>query len=242
MQTHITSIGGDMPASLQFEMRHLEDKYRNHILTMACTLVSLVDLRDSYTGGHSTRVADYCRPIALQMQLSDRETETIIMAASLHDIGKIGVPEHILRKPEKLTEEEFEYVRKHPEFGWMVLRGVEGFEEIGQMLLHHHERLDRSGYPGGLRGSEIPLGARIIAVADSFDAISTERPYRKAASAERAAEELRRCAGIQFDPQVVEAFVVYLQRQYPEIGRTAENVTSEWTVSTPNERGTIHAA
>ena len=148
----------------------------------------------------------------------------------------------MLLKPGKLTEEEFEYIRKHSEFGWMVLRNLEGMEEPSLMLLHHHERLDGSGYPGGLRGSEIPLGARIIAVADSFDAISTERPYRKAASAERAAEELRRCAGIQFDPQVVEAFVVYLQRQYPEIGRTAENVTSEWTVSTPNERGTIHAA
>jgi HD-GYP domain-containing protein (c-di-GMP phosphodiesterase class II) len=146
----IICTDGDMPASVQFEMRHLEDKYRDQILTMACTLVSLVDLRDSYTGGHSTRVADYVRPIALQMQLTDREIETVIMAASLHDIGKIGVPEHILRKPGKLTEEEFEYIRKHPEFGWMVLRGVDGFEEVGEMMLHHHERLDGRGYPGGL--------------------------------------------------------------------------------------------
>jgi HD-GYP domain-containing protein (c-di-GMP phosphodiesterase class II) len=215
----IISADADMPASVQFEMRHLEDKYRDQILTMACTLVSLVDLRDSYTGGHSTRVADYVRPIALQMQLTDREIETVIMAASLHDIGKIGVPEHILRKPGKLTEEEFEYIRKHPEFGWMVLRGVDGFEEVGEMMLHHHERLDGGGYPGGLSGDEIPLGARIIAVADSFDAISSDRPYRKAAPPEEAAAELCRCAGTQFDPDVVEAFMVHLKRRYPEITR-----------------------
>jgi HD-GYP domain-containing protein (c-di-GMP phosphodiesterase class II) len=221
MHADIVSAGADMPGFLQFEMRHLEDKYRNQILTMACTLVSLVDLRDSYTGGHSTRVADYCRPMALQLQLSDRETETLIMAASLHDIGKIGVPEHILRKPGKLSEEEFEYIRKHPEFGWMVLRGVEGFEDIGQMLLHHHERFDGAGYPAGLCGDEIPLGARIIAVADSFDAITSDRPYRKAASVEQAAEELQRCAGTQFDPQVVEASMVHLRRQYPEIESSA---------------------
>src|SRR5438552_18864215 len=98
------SMDPEAPALAQFEMRHLEDKYRNQILTMASTLVSLVDLRDSYTGGHSTRVAGYSRPMALQLQLSDRETETIIMAASLHDIGKIGVPENILTKPGKLTE------------------------------------------------------------------------------------------------------------------------------------------
>src|SRR5688572_3656470 len=134
------STRGDIPAFVQFELRHLEDKYREQILTMACTLVSLVDLRDSYTGGHSTRVAGYSHTMALELHLSDRETEMIVMGASLHDVGKIGVPEHILRKPGKLTDEEFEYIKKHPEFGWMVLRGVEGFEEISQMLLHRHGR------------------------------------------------------------------------------------------------------
>jgi HD-GYP domain-containing protein (c-di-GMP phosphodiesterase class II) len=212
MGSNTLSTGTDMAAFLQFEMRHLEDKYRNQILTMACTLVSLVDLRDSYTGGHSTRVAAYTRSMAVQLGLSDRDTEAVVMAASLHDIGKIGVPEHILRKPGRLTDEEFEYIRKHPEFGWMVLRGVEGFEEISLMLLHHHERLDGRGYPGGLVGDEIPLGARIIAVADSFDAITSDRPYRRAASPEKAAAELERCAGTQFDPDVAQAFVIHLNR------------------------------
>ena len=201
-------------ALLNFEMRHLEDKYRNQVLTMACTLVSLVDLRDSYTGGHSTRVADYSRRMALELQLSDRDAEMVIMAASLHDIGKIGVSEAILRKPGKLTDEEFEDIRKHPEFGWMVLRGVEGFEEVSQLLLHHHERFDGGGYPGGLRREEIPLGSRIIAVADSFDAMTSNRPYRKAGSAEAASKELVRCAGTQFDPAVVEAFMPYLNCTY----------------------------
>ena len=213
-------------ALLNFEMRHLEDKYRNQVLTMACTLVSLVDLRDSYTGGHSTRVADYSRRMALELQLSDRDTETVIMAASLHDIGKIGVPEAVLRKPGKLTEEEFEAIKKHPEFGWMVLRGVEGFEEISLLLLHHHERLDGRGYPGGLRGEEIPFGARIITVADSFDAMTTNRPYRKAGSTEAAAKELLRCAGTQFDPVVVEAFMPYLNH-------TSLNLTDAVGIDTP---------
>ena len=213
-------------ALLNFEMRHLEDKYRNQVLTMACTLVSLVDLRDSYTGGHSTRVADYSRRMALELQLSDRDTETVIMAASLHDIGKIGVPEAVLRKPGKLTEEEFEAIKKHPEFGWMVLRGVEGFEEISLLLLHHHERLDGRGYPGGLRGEEIPFGARIITVADSFDAMTTNRPYRKAGSPEAAAKELLRCAGTQFDPVVVEAFMPYLNH-------TSLNLTDTVGIDTP---------
>ena len=129
------STDPEAPALAQFEMRHLEDKYRNQVLTMACTLVSLVDLRDSYTGGHSTRVAEYSRRMVLELQLSDRDAEMVIMAGSLHDIGKIGVSEAILRKPGRLTDEEFEEIKKHPEFGWMVLRGVEGFEEISHAKL-----------------------------------------------------------------------------------------------------------
>src|SRR5205085_10867918 len=116
--------------------------YRNQVLTMACTLVSLVDLRDSYTGGHSTRVAEYSRRMALELQLSDRDAEIVIMAASLHDIGKIGVSEAILRKPGKLTDEEFEDIRQHLEVGWMALRGVQGFEEISQLPLHDSEAFD----------------------------------------------------------------------------------------------------
>ncbi len=173
---------------------------------MACTLVSLIDLRDRYTGGHSSRVAAYCRNTAIRLGLTDTEVESIELASSLHDIGKIGVPDHVLLKTGRLTEEEFEWIKRHPECGWLALRNVEGLEQESLMVLHHHERMDGRGYPGGLRGSEIPLGSRIITVADSFDAMTTDRPYRPALPRDNAIAELVRCSGPQFDPDVVTAF------------------------------------
>ena len=113
----------------------------------------------------------------------------------------------MLLKPGKLTDEEFDSIKRHPEYGWMALRNVEGFEQESLMVLHHHERLDGGGYPAGLRGSEIPLGSRIIAVADSFDALTTDRPYRPGRDQLAALQEIMRCAGTQFDPAVVDAFV-----------------------------------
>jgi HD-GYP domain-containing protein (c-di-GMP phosphodiesterase class II) len=195
-----------LPPVARFHISKLEDKYREQVLAMASTLVSLLDLKDCYTGGHSTRVATYSRLIALELNLDETEMETIVMAASLHDIGKIGVPDHILLKPGKLTTEEFEHIKKHSEFGWMVLRNIEGFEEASMMLLHHHERFGGGGYPGDLQGHQIPLGARIIAVGDTFDAITTDRSYRAGRSEEEAIAEIVRCKQKQFDPIVVDAF------------------------------------
>jgi HD-GYP domain-containing protein (c-di-GMP phosphodiesterase class II) len=195
----------------QYRIAQLEEDYRQQTLAMACSLISLIDLRDRYTGGHSARVANYVRGITVQMGLPDGEVENIVLAASLHDIGKIGVPDHVLLKPGKLTDDEFEWIRKHPEWGWMAVRNVEGFQDAALLLLHHHERLDGNGYPGRLKGSEIPLGSRLIAVADSFDALTTNRPYRPGRSAEEALVELRRCCGNQFDPEAVEAFSVSLE-------------------------------
>jgi HD-GYP domain-containing protein (c-di-GMP phosphodiesterase class II) len=195
----------------QFRIAQLEEEYKQQTLAMACSLISLIDLRDRYTGGHSARVANYVRGITVQMGIAENEAENIVLAASLHDIGKIGVPDHVLLKPGKLTEEEFEWIRKHPEFGWMAVRNVEGFQDAALLLLHHHERLDGKGYPGGLKGSAIPLGARMIAVADSFDALTTNRPYRAGRSADEALHEIRRCAGPQFDPEVVNAFCASME-------------------------------
>ncbi|HSU88473.1 MAG TPA: HD-GYP domain-containing protein [Terriglobia bacterium] len=195
------------PVPTRFQSIKMTDSSREQMLSMASMLVSLVDLRDCYTGGHSTRVAEYSHRIALEMGLGDEETEMLLLAASLHDVGKIGVPDHILLKPGRLTEDEFEYIKKHAEFGWMVLRTLEGFEEPSLVLLHHHERFDGGGYPGQLAGTRIPLGARIVAVADTYDALTTNRPYRNCRSHEEAITEIARCSKTQFDPNCVDAFI-----------------------------------
>jgi HD-GYP domain-containing protein (c-di-GMP phosphodiesterase class II) len=189
-----------------YRIAELEDRAAQQTLTMATSLISLIDLRDRYTGGHSSRVARYCRQTAIQMNLGHEETEEIVLAAALHDIGKIGVPDRVLLKQGSLDDEEFEWIRKHPEFGWIAVRNVDGFQQASLMVLHHHERWDGKGYPGNLMRTEIPFGATIITVADSFDALTTDRPYRKGHSQDDALRELVRCSGTQFNPDVVKAF------------------------------------
>jgi HD-GYP domain-containing protein (c-di-GMP phosphodiesterase class II) len=190
----------------QYRIALLEQQCHQQTLAMATSLVSLIDLRDRYTGSHSARVAAYVQSIAVQMCLSDEETETSVFAASLHDIGKIGVPDHVLLKPGSLTNEEFAWVRKHPEWGWMALHNVDGFKEAALLVLHHHESLDGRGYPSRLRGREIPLGSRLITVADAYDALTTDRPYRPGRTRHDALTELQRCSGTQFDAEVIDAF------------------------------------
>jgi HD-GYP domain-containing protein (c-di-GMP phosphodiesterase class II) len=207
-----TSLARSVPQDTHYRIAELEERSQQQTLAMATSLVSLIDLRDRYTGGHSQRVAKYVRGIAMQMCLPDDETEMIVFAASLHDIGKIGVPDHILLKPGALTDDEFEWIRKHPEWGWMAIRNVDGFQEAALLILHHHERLDGRGYPSRLRGNEIPLGSRIIAVADSYDALTTNRPYRTARTRVEALNELLRCRHTQFDAEVVNAFSASLER------------------------------
>src|SRR5262249_46045972 len=141
-----------------FRIAELEDRAAQQTLTMACTLVSLIDLRDHYTGGHSSRVAGYCRDIAVRLGLAQDATEEVVLAATLHDIGKIGVPDRVLLKQGPLDDEEFEWIQKHPEWGWAAIRNVDDFRRASLLILHHHERLDGAGYPGNLRGTEIPLG------------------------------------------------------------------------------------
>jgi HD-GYP domain-containing protein (c-di-GMP phosphodiesterase class II) len=189
----------------------LEKGSSKEMWAISRTLMEALHLKDKYTGGHGLRVGVFAEQIAWALNLSEFDTQEIVVAATLHDIGKLGIPESILLKKEPLTSAEWAIVRRHPEFGWWTLRHIEQLEKVGLMLLHHHEHFHGGGYPMGLAGSEIPLGARIISVADAYDAMTTNRPYRKAMSQEAAVEELMRFKGTQFDPLIVEAFLSNLR-------------------------------
>ncbi|APC09386.1 HD-GYP domain-containing protein [Neomoorella thermoacetica] len=179
---------------------------RNLQLTTAALLEAL-QMRDQYTGWHSRQVAIYARRIAASLGLSPYHQECLYLAGLLHDIGKIGVDDACLNKPGMLTPEEWQNIRRHPGLGYKIIRKVTSREEvIARAVLYHHERYDGRGYPRGLKGTSIPLEARILSVADCFDAMTTDRVYRPALSPAEAVKELMRCAGSQFDPGIVEVF------------------------------------
>lgn len=169
-------------------------------------LTAAIDAKDPYTRGHSERVAALSKQIALAYGLDETESERIRTAGIVHDVGKIGVPERVLCKPGKLDDEEFALIKLHPEIGHRILKGVTLLEHTLPGVLHHHERFDGRGYPHRLAGESIPLQARIIGIADTFDAMSSSRSYRPAMPREKVLAEIARCAGSQFDPAVVQAF------------------------------------
>jgi diguanylate cyclase (GGDEF)-like protein len=171
----------------------------------AASLAKAVDARDAYTGSHSARVSAMAGRVAARLGLDDETIELTRLAASLHDVGKLAIPEELLRKPSGLTDSERLVLQRHPQIGFRMLDGL-GVDPVAEWVLHHHERWDGGGYPSGLSGDSIPLGARIIFVADAFDAMTSERVYRDKLSDEEALEEIQRCAGAQFDPDVVDAF------------------------------------
>ncbi len=169
-------------------------------------LTSAIDAKDEYTAGHSDRVARVSVTLATRLGLDKQLRETIYLAGLLHDIGKIGIDDHVLKKPGELTEEEYEHIKTHPQLGHDILKGVQQLEKVLPMVLHHHEAWDGSGYPHGLKGKETPLMARIMAVADAFDAMSSDRPYRRGMPDEKLDGILRGGAGSHWDPDVVDAF------------------------------------
>jgi len=190
--------------------KSLSDLYMRTIMTLAAT----IDARDHYTRRHSVMVAKYSVAIAEAMKLPPERVEIIRQAANLHDIGKIGVHDFILLKPGKLTDEEWEEIKLHSVKGAEILEPLVVFlNGVIDMVKQHHERYDGKGYPGQYRDGEIDIGARIMAVADSFDAMLSERPYRKAYSKKKAVEELRENSGTQFDPKIVEAFLEVLSKE-----------------------------
>jgi diguanylate cyclase (GGDEF)-like protein len=171
----------------------------------AASLAKAVDARDAYTGSHSERVSEMAARVATKIGLDAEQVELTRLAGSLHDLGKLAIPEEILRKPGELTDSERLVLERHPQIGFRMLDSL-GVDPVAETVLHHHERWDGAGYPDGKSGEEIPLGARIIFVADAFDAMTTDRVYRPKRSAEEALAELERCAGTQFDPTIVAAF------------------------------------
>ncbi|MCH0569640.1 HD-GYP domain-containing protein [Streptomyces sp. MUM 136J] len=175
-------------------------------------LVQAVDLKDGYTRGHSERVGQASVMIARELGMDDRRVEVLRFAGILHDVGKLGVPTRLLRKDGPLTPEERRVIELHPEYGHEIVRGISFLGEARSAILHHHERLDGKGYPHGLAGPRIPEPARVVAVADAFDAMTSTRSYRRARPVAAALEELRRCAGAQFDPRMVDALVRALGR------------------------------
>lgn len=189
---------------------------RRDLVRVSEALIEAVEAKDAYTGGHLRRVSEYAVAVGEKLGLRGRDLETLHYASLLHDVGKLGVPESVLRKEGPLDSHETGLMRQHPEIGARMLERLELLRAAAPLVLHHQERFDGSldgqhpGYPGGIAGEQIPLGARIIAVVDAFDAMTTTRPYREALPQEQAAKVLRRERGRQFDPQVVDAFLDYL--------------------------------
>ncbi len=178
------------------------DAYKTTIKTLAAT----IDAKDPYTRGHSQRVMEYALLTGANLSLSPEEMETLEYAGILHDIGKISIDTTILNKPGSLTEAEWEIIQEHSTIGANLLRGISFLEKASELVLYHHERFDGKGYPTGLKGDALPLGARIIAVADAFDSMTTDRSYRAAMTVDQAIKELKRCSGDQFCPVAVKAF------------------------------------
>ncbi|MGN0005861.1 MAG: HD domain-containing phosphohydrolase [Candidatus Gastranaerophilaceae bacterium] len=184
-------------------MKDLKELFYKTIKSISCAL----DAKDPYTHGHSLRVTLYSLILASKLGLTDSALEEIETAGLLHDIGKIGIPQSILCKTSKLTDEEFEIMKDHTGQGAKMIQNVKKLRAVASWLKSHHERWDGRGYPCGLKGTEIPLFARVIALADTYDAMTSTRPYRKALPHEVAIQEIKRCSGVQFDPELAEIFI-----------------------------------
>jgi diguanylate cyclase (GGDEF)-like protein len=184
----------------------------------AASLAKAVDARDTYTGSHSERVGELAAKVATRLGLPAEQVELTRLAGSLHDLGKLAIPEEILRKPGALTDSERLVLERHPQIGFRMLDSL-GVDPVADLVLHHHERWDGTGYPDGLRGEQIPLSARIIFVTDAYDAMTSDRIYRPKRSVQAALAELERCAGTQFDPGIVAAFAEELE-QLPSLEAT----------------------
>ncbi|NUP98826.1 MAG: HD domain-containing protein [Armatimonadetes bacterium] len=230
LETIASQIGVAIDNSRLFqrEQRHARDladaldELRSTYDDTLAALSGALDLRDNETEGHARRVTRYSVRIAEALGIRGQEMVDIERGALMHDIGKIGVPDAILLKPGKLTDEEWAVMRTHPQLGWQMIKNIRFLAGAAPIVLHHHERFDGDGYPGRLKQQDIPLGARIFAIADTFDAMTSDRPYRKALPYEVARQEIERCAETQFDPMVVSAFQSISEEEWAAIRDTVE--------------------
>jgi len=201
----LVSVGSTAAMAIENTKLHqsVVDGYKSTIRALAAA----IDAKDPYTRGHSQRVTEYALWGGVSIPMSQGELGLLEYAGILHDIGKIGMPDSILRKPGRLTPQEWDMVRRHPVIGANIINDIPFLEQARKLVLHHHEKYDGTGYPDGLVGNDIPIGARLLAVADSFDSMTSDRSYRAALSANRALNELHKCSGTQFCSVAVEAFV-----------------------------------
>ena len=214
-ENHLEELVEQRTVELDRALNSLEGAYRSTLKALTAAL----ETRDSETHGHSERVVSYSLRLGREYGLSSEDMKSLEFGSLLHDIGKIGVPDSILRKPGKLTEEEWVRMREHPLHGQQILRGIEFLQGAARVVAQHHEKWDGSGYPLGLRGDDVDVCARIFAVADAFDAITSDRVYRRGKTYEAAAQELDDWAGRQFDPKVVEAFHRVPKEDWEELHR-----------------------
>src|SRR3954466_4059891 len=220
----LTAIVQSQNAELASLNKGLERLVEQRTTNLLDGMVAVLDYRDTETQWHSRRVSRFTRRIAEQMGINDvSELRTIEMGVPLHDIGKIGVRDAVLLKPGPLDQDEWVEMREHPRLGWALLQRIEFLRDASVIVLQHQERYDGRGYPTGLRGEQIVIGARLFAVADTYDAITSDRPYRKAQSHDAAVREMQRVAGTQLDPRGVEAFCRVAQTEWDAIRREVEN-------------------
>ena len=199
------------------ELKDTYTKLEKSYMESIQTLKSTVDAKDKYTRGHSDRVAEYAVLIGKELGLPEKELNNLKIGGLFHDIGKIGVPDIILQKNGKLSDDEYSEIKNHPTIGAHILSTASIFSDIIPIVKHHHERYDGNGYPGRLKGEEIPYFARIIAIADSFDAMVSKRSYRDAQDLNYVISEFKRCKGTQFDPKLTEVFLDILKNNYDDI-------------------------
>lgn len=203
--------------ALRLRVKELEEQHLAFRNSLVCAFNQLLDLKDISTGVHSTRLAEWALRVSRKMNIPEERSYQVEVAALLHDIGKIGVPDSILKKNGPLNAEERALINRHPEYSWSILRLFPGLEEASLYALHHHESMDGKGYPAGLKGADIPLVSRIICTIDAYDAMVSNRCYRPGLAHEEAVRRLLQSSGTQFDSEVVQAFIPIAEQETADV-------------------------